>query len=343
MMALDPSAPDLVYLFRQMITQGVTYESLPHAVKMALHEQIGRYIEENYPNEANQYLDLLAYHFDRSENLEKRRYYLRRAGEAAQAVYANVAAIDYYQRVLPLLSPTEQIPVLLHLGAVLELVGRWSNADHSYQLALTLAQEDQMPELVGQAQIAIGELRRKQSQFAEAATWYAMARSNAEAQGDAAGVAKALICAGTLAAQQGDYATAQNCYDQSLALRRALNDQANSANVLNNLGIVARFRGDYAQAGAYHQEALAIRRQLGNKWAIAMSLNNLGNVALDQGDSGQAQTYLDEALSIQRTIGDKWAVANALNNLGNVVREQGDLLRRPGTLSGKSQTEPRTG
>ncbi len=325
MMLLDPSEPEQIYLFRQMITQGVTYESLPHAVKTALHEQIGLYIEQNYPDAVNQYLDLLAYHFDRSENLDKRRYYLRKAGEAAQAAYANLTAIDYYQRVLPFLGPAEQTPVLLRLGAVLELVGRWDNADHAYQLALTLAEEQHLPALEGQAQIAIGELRRKQSQFAEATTWYARARANAEAQGDQAGVAKALICAGTLAAQQGDYATAQTCYDQSLTIRRTMADQPNVANVLNNLGIVARFRGDYAQASAYHQEALAIRRQLDNRWAIAMSLNNLGNVTLDQGEVTAARTYLEEALTIQRTIGDKWAVANALNNLGNVVREQGDF------------------
>ena len=83
---------------------------------MALHRT-------NYPDGVTQYLDLLAYHFDRSENVEKRQHYLRKAGEAAQAVYANLAAIDYYQRVLPLLAPTEQTPVLLHLGAVLELLG----------------------------------------------------------------------------------------------------------------------------------------------------------------------------------------------------------------------------
>ena len=289
MVLLDPSEPEQIYLFRQMITQGVTYESLPHAVKTALHEQIGLYIEQNYPDRVNQYLDLLAYHFDRSDNLDKRRFYLRTAGEAAQAAYANLTAIDYYQRVLPFLGPEEQTPVLLRLGAVLELVGRWNNADHAYQLALTLAEEQRLPALEGQAQIAIGELRRKQSQFAEATTWYARARANAEALGDQAGVAKVLICAGTLAAQQGDYATAQTCYDQSLTIRRTMADQPNVANVLNNLGIVARFRGDYAQASAYHQEALAIRRQLDNRWAIAMSLNNLGNVTLDQGEVTTAQ------------------------------------------------------
>ncbi|MCB0150430.1 MAG: hypothetical protein KDE01_22625, partial [Caldilineaceae bacterium] len=114
-----PGEPELTYFFRQVITQGVTYESLPFAVKSALHEQIGDFLEATYAGTLDSVLDLLAFHYDRSENMEKRRLYLRRAGEAAQSLYANDAAIDYFTRVLPLLQPKEHPNVLLRLGQVL--------------------------------------------------------------------------------------------------------------------------------------------------------------------------------------------------------------------------------
>ncbi|GAH12312.1 unnamed protein product, partial [marine sediment metagenome] len=82
--ALDKPEPELVYLFKHVVTQEVAYESLPYATRAALHEQIGGYIEANYGETLDQYLDLLALHYDRSENEDKKREYLRKAGEAAQ-------------------------------------------------------------------------------------------------------------------------------------------------------------------------------------------------------------------------------------------------------------------
>ena len=124
----DPLEPEQTYFFKQLLTQNVTYESLPFAMRSAIHEQIGHYIEEHYPDESDNFLDLLAHHYDNSENRPKRIEYLLRAGEAAQAKYNNVAAIDYYSRVLPLLPQGERIDVQLKLGQVLELTGQWDDA-----------------------------------------------------------------------------------------------------------------------------------------------------------------------------------------------------------------------
>ena len=317
----DPAEPELTYFFRQVITQGVTYESLPYSVKSALHEQIGAFLETTYADAPEQVLDLLAFHYDRSENLAQRCIYLRRAGEAAQAVYANAAAIDYYTRLLPLLPPPAQPVVLLRLGQVLELIGQWEGATARYTQALAQAETAGDALTQAQAQIAIGETHRKQGRFVQAAACFDRADAVAAAHDDAPGLAKALICTGTLAAQQGDYAAATVYYGRSLAIRRALDDRPNIANVLNNLAIVAQLEGDYVRSQQFHEEALSIRRDLGNTWAIAMSLNNLGTTLLDQQDYAAAGAYLDEALTIQRAVGDKWAIANALNNLGNVRRD----------------------
>jgi len=319
----DPAEPELVYFFRQVITQSVTYESLPHALKTTLHEQIGSFIEQTYPDTVEQYLDLLAYHYDRSANGEKQRDYLRRAGEAAQAAYANVAALHYYTRLLSLLKEAEQGPVLLKLGQILDTVGQYAEADNRFQTALALATQTHDQALFAQCQIALGELRRKQSNYGEAAACFAQAQTIAEDIGDQAGVAKALVCAGSLALYRGDYAAAQSNYTQSLAIRRQLDDQPNIANILNNLAITAANQGNFTQARTLFEESLAIRRRLQGKWGIANSLNNLGQLALDEQAYDEARPYLVEAVEIQRDIGDKWALGNTLVNLGNALRGLG--------------------
>jgi predicted ATPase/class 3 adenylate cyclase len=320
---LDTPDPELAYLFKHILTQEVAYETLPYATRALLHDQIGQYIERTYALVLDQYVDLLAYHYDHSQNEPKRREYLLKAGEAAQANYANTAAIDYYRRARPLIAEVEQGPVLLRLGQVFETVGQWAEAGESYQRALALAEQGGDQALQAQCQIAIGELRRRQGDYAEAALWYARAQEGAQRLGDQATLAKALICAGTLASQQGDFVTAQQRYEQSLVIRRSLDDEFNIANVLNNMSIVAYNQGDYARARALQEESLAIRRSLSNKWALSNSLNNLGAILCDLDELDLARVYLEEALGIQRAIGDPAALALTLHSLANLERTRG--------------------
>jgi predicted ATPase len=191
--------PELAYLFKHILTQEVAYESLPFATRAMLHEQIGQYIERAYADRLDQFIDLLAYHYDRTLNQAKRREYLSKAGEAAQRNYANSAAIDYYQRLLPLLRSEEKIQTLLNLGKVYELTGRWSEAERQYQQALNLA--DQLRDRKGRAwvQTAQGELMRKQGLYTRSAAWLEQALYAFEDLGDRAGVGQALHYAGTLA------------------------------------------------------------------------------------------------------------------------------------------------
>ena len=82
--SLDSPEPDLAYIFKHIVTQEVAYETLPFETRAVLHEQIGRFIERVYPGMLDQYLDLLAYHYDRSENQDKKREFLPKAGVAAR-------------------------------------------------------------------------------------------------------------------------------------------------------------------------------------------------------------------------------------------------------------------
>ena len=129
------------YEFRHVVTQEVAYGSLPGATRAALHGRIGRFLEARAGDEIERELDVLAHHFWLGDDEERKRSYLVRAGAAAQARYANAAAITYYRRVLPLLEGEERADVLLKLGKALELGGRWQESQETYLAGLTLAEE----------------------------------------------------------------------------------------------------------------------------------------------------------------------------------------------------------
>lgn len=322
---LEPDEPELTYFFKQVITQNVTYESLPHAVRVVIHQQIGHFIEQRFADSLDQYLDLLAHHYDRSEDEAKRREYLRRAGEAAQTKYANLAALDYYQRLLDVLPATERLAVQLKLGQVLELIGRWDEAKQLYGEALAHAQAAADQQGTARVHTAMGELLRKQGDYRAASKWLRRAQTTFESLDNAAGLGQVYHIGGTLAAQQGKYKRAQALYEKSLAIRQQLDERASIASLLSNLGILARFRNDYTTARALYEESLAIRRALQDPWAIANSLNNLGLIARYQNDYPTARTLLAESLAINREVGDPWATANTLTSLAEVALDQQDF------------------
>jgi len=359
---LDSPEPELAYLFKHIVTHEVTYESLPFATRARLHEQLAKYLE-NLGAETTSLLDAIAFHYGRSENKEKQIEYLRKAGEAAQKNYANDAALEYYEQLLPLLKDEkEKTQIHLKRGQVLEFMGKWDDAKSDYRAALEVAKDNMA--LKASAQFALGKLNRLRGDHESALNWlkrakevrtrledtagraqvlietgmvlhrkgeYEQAREHinegralAREAGDKFNIALALSNLGHVGYRQGNYAAARESYEESLALYREMGDKVGIAASLNNLGNVAYSQGDYAAVLVLHEESLALKREMGDKWGIAMSLNNLGNVAADQDDYAKARASYEESLVLFREMGGKWGIAMSLSNLGNVALAQSD-------------------
>jgi tetratricopeptide (TPR) repeat protein len=321
---LDTPEPELTYLFKHIVTQQVAYNSLVYSTRAMLHNAIGSYIERVYSKTLDQYINLLAFHYENSENIDKKRVYLLMAGETAQRDYANLAAIEYYEKVLPLLALDDQVDVLLKLGEVLKLIGEWDRAGDRYNQALSLTEQLGDKKARAWVETAMGEFIWKQGHLEESTEWLLRARTGFEEMDELAGVGQVLHYMGVIADQQGDYEMAHNLMQESLTIRQKTGDQRQAAYLLGNMGIVARRQGNLEDARSLYEESLALRRELGDRWGIANVLNNLGNVTLDLEDHSKARSHLEEAVSIHRELGDRWAIGNALNNLANVYRTQGD-------------------
>ena len=165
---LDSADPELTYLFKHVLTQEIAYESLLYSTRAVLHDQIGQYIERTYAGDLDRYLALLAFHFEHSENEPKKRIYLRRAGEAAQAAYANTVALNYFDKLRPLLPPAAQAEVWFRIGQVHDTTGQWVDAEVAYRAAAALAEAHGQQPLHIRSRLEIGDLFRKQSNYEEA-------------------------------------------------------------------------------------------------------------------------------------------------------------------------------
>jgi class 3 adenylate cyclase/tetratricopeptide (TPR) repeat protein len=312
------------YLFKHVVTQEVAYESMPFAFRSMLHERVGAFIETTEPDTAERNPGLLAHHYWRSNNAAKKREYLRRAGEAAQAAYANTAAVDYFERLVPLVERGARIDALLKLGKVLELVGNWKRAEEIEGQALALADELGDVHWRATCRTALAEVARKQGRFDEAVEQLDRAARGFGDLGDEIGLGRVLHFAGTVAAQRGDYAKAVENYESSLAIRERAGDKAGMGSVLSNLGIVAEYRSDYESSRRLQERALALRTEIGDRRGLASSMNCLGMIAVLQKRYAEARDWFQKSMLLNREVGDAWMVAICQNNLGNANRGLGE-------------------
>lgn len=350
--------PDLEYLFRHILTRDTLYQSLALSTRRQLHGLVAAYLEQAYGGQLEQYLDVLAYHYSQTEQVDKQREYFWKAGKAAQAVYANEAAIDCYQRLLPLLHKAGQFEVLLNLAQVQQQVGQMDKAESNCQLAYELARElDDQAGLL-QSLSLWGSILRLKSNYTQALNLYRQALTLAEALEDKTVTAQLLTNMGMVYSRKSEHTQALEFFSRALVLHeassnlleiarslnslavvhiqlgnytqalellnRAIETSGNLADknlvssILNNTGLVQMQQGNYSQAIEVIQQSIKLREATGHRLGLSQSLSNLAEIYTELGNYGEGLAYHQKALELKEVVGDRWGMAYTLNSLGSL-------------------------
>jgi class 3 adenylate cyclase/tetratricopeptide (TPR) repeat protein len=123
--------PELEYIFKHALTQEVAYNSLLLKRRKEIHARIGKAIEELYAERLEELYEMLAYHYSRSDSLEKACRYSRLSGEKAEANFSHREACDFYKGALDLLNKLpetaenkkEKLEILHLMGPPLAFLG----------------------------------------------------------------------------------------------------------------------------------------------------------------------------------------------------------------------------
>jgi len=122
MTILESVDSDSTYIFKHIITREVAYDMLLFGQKQELHSLIAGWYEDNFQSDLSSYYSILAYHWEQTDNLEKKLFYFEQAGNKALETFAGREAIVYFERLLALRPPSSVDPTDLE-GLV--LVGSW--------------------------------------------------------------------------------------------------------------------------------------------------------------------------------------------------------------------------
>ena len=104
----ERAIPEEEYSFKHVLTQEAVYDNIPKHRRQVIHRQVAEAMEILYHESLDEYYEQLAYHCDKSANVEKAMEYLLEAGEKAKRSYANEAAITHLTRGLELLKTTPE-------------------------------------------------------------------------------------------------------------------------------------------------------------------------------------------------------------------------------------------
>ncbi len=320
LVGLDREA-EQAWMFKHMVTQEVTYESLPFALRAVLHGLVGDHIERTEADDLDRYVPLLEHHYWRSDRETKKREYLRLAAEQAQASYANNAAIVYFDRLLTVLDGAERVDAIVRLAQVLHVIGEIPRAEVILTEARDLAAGLGDASQVARCDHLLGKSARRVGRFDDAMTLLERAQAGFTEADNRAGLGDVLQVMGTVNAQRARPEVARARYEESLAIRERIGDTAGVAAITSNLGIVAQQLGDTERARAYAQRAHLLYMELGDRRRIASCEINLAWMDGMAGDHESERRHCEEAIRLALEVGDRLNVALAQNNLGDALRD----------------------
>ena len=89
--------PELEYIFKHALTQEVAYNSLLLNRRKEIHENIGKAIEELYPERLEEFYEMLAYHYSKSNNHDKAIHYLKAIRRKGRTKFLTLGSLWFFQ------------------------------------------------------------------------------------------------------------------------------------------------------------------------------------------------------------------------------------------------------
>jgi adenylate cyclase len=319
---LDRPEPELEYLFKHILTQQVAYDNLSYALRENLHERVGSFIESRYDEDVTPFLFLVAFHYGNSRNRDRQKFYFQLAGDHAKRMFLNEAALDYYQRLLPLLDQQETISdVLFRLGEVSQHIGRWDEAQSRYREALERAGND--IKRVAYARAALGDVLSYDQSHEESVQLLEQALAGFDAINDFDGSNRVLKSLSYLYIRVGDYERARQYAETQQRIAEEQQNFVALSDAAQTLGQVAMFTGQNDEALRYFREAANTAEKINYKQGVIYALGNLTGVHVNLGSYKAAMESTEQALQAAKSIGYTRAAAVIIGNRGHVYEQVG--------------------
>ena len=308
---------DAGYRFSHEQVRRAVYHRLPLKQRQRLHRRIAQAMEALLPEQ----FELLAHHHIAAGEREPAIHHLKRAAERSRELFAHQTTLVIYDRLLSLLTYTEnreaRYDVLFDRAEVLGWIGDRKAQGRDLEEMVDLAQALSDQVRLARALHARSAWHRLQGNYKAANEDARTARDIHRRRGDDHGQAASLIQLGRTLLRTDDCDQAAACFQEALPIHEATGDLVGQIECLTGLAYVAQYRGDFSLALTYYQRSLTLAETTYDIHMISEMLSKIGITYVDLGDMAAAEIHLRRALQLAETSGDRRTCAITQVRLGH--------------------------
>jgi signal transduction histidine kinase len=221
----------------------------------------------------------------------------------------------------------------IRLGEIIYDHGKYDSALTYFKQAEALADRHQLDSLKSYALFYIGKYNETKGHFDLAKGYYDQAIVLCRKVRYDRLLAMILPSRGKNYLSEGKLNLALQCYMEAFGLSEHLNDQLLYAETASHLGGLYLQMEQYDKALAYDRKALAYRSSMDNPDGIAKSYNNIGKAFLELKQPDSAFYYFNQSLSFCERIGYQKGTVKALTNIGKIYSDAHQREKAMGLLT----------
>ncbi len=318
-------AGEEAYQFAHDVIREVVEADLGAGRRASLHQRIAQALEIAA---GDPQIDLLAYHYARSDDQARATTYLAVAADKARAQYAHDAAIAYYDELINrlerLVRPADAAAARLQLGEVLMAVARFDEALVVLEHAAAVYQTAGALEQLGQAIALIGRVHRRRPTAEEGLARIRPVLAGLEQTGPSEGLASLYMTLAHLCFAVGDYGGQLAAATRAAALAREVGAGRLLADIEESRGSALIMMGQVAEGVQVIDAVIPLAESTGDLFAFCMAYWRLAKVHTLRGNWDQARRDAGHAREAAERLGDTPVAGGVVSALGSVAFFTGD-------------------
>jgi len=308
--------------FLNGFTRDFIYEQIDRRKRRNLHDKVGRYLEQKYATEIENYLDQLANHFYQTGDNERSLKYALSAAQRAESLGKRNRAIGHYLRVLklydkcPLPPPKSKEKVFESLAEQYEADGDYTKSLYYFQKALELLESKSSDNRnVTRIYRKMARIHEKTSDHEKTKELLHQALRLLNPEDSPKEYASVLIDLAWHHRNKSEYHTAMHCLEKAISVLKIQQLSKEMGNAFNCMGGVHWSLGNYPQAFENLSKSLEVFQKLGEIQNTVECYIILGVILRSQGLPNKALELSQKALEVMESFSDPYRLSVLENNL----------------------------
>jgi class 3 adenylate cyclase/tetratricopeptide (TPR) repeat protein len=315
--------PELEYIFKHALTQEVAYNSLLKQRRQDIHGRIAQAIEELYAGRLEEHYEVLAHHYERSENDERAENYLILAGEKSNQHAAMQAAYDFFKKAYELtvskdIEVNAERRVRLHYGLAQANLGMGAigEAVEGFRATIKLCRRPKMIEYEKRSIYSLALAMYIWPERLEAKRILEEGIARSQEMGDKALESQILSWTGISEACYGSPYKGQQIMMDAERIGMQMEDPLSifTARILR--AWPERWLGRPLKAIELTEGALESLRDMFNFGLLSKMIQNRSNALAEVGRIEDAVAVLKHVIDISDKFGPLYSLPSLLNSLG---------------------------